>query len=76
MKELGIKSLNISNSDAELENDDVGKLRIYFGKDNINEIDNVKSEHSKRPITIKNKQVSKFSYTLALNDINSLRYSF
>jgi hypothetical protein len=39
MKELGITSLNISDSKAVLENDDVGIFRIIFGENDFNEID-------------------------------------
>jgi hypothetical protein len=60
MKELGITSLNISESKAVLKNDDVGMLRIFFGENDINEIDNVEVDSKRQSITIKNKQVSKF----------------
>jgi hypothetical protein len=74
MKELGITSLNISDSNAVLETDDVGVFRIVFKENDVNEIEEVDSK--RQSITIKNKKVSKFSFTLPLNNINSLRYSF
>ncbi|CAG8727170.1 6795_t:CDS:2 [Rhizophagus irregularis] len=39
MKELGITSLNISDSNAVLENDDVGIFQIIFEENDFNEID-------------------------------------
>lgn len=76
MKELGITSLNISDSNAVLENDDVGIIRIVLGENDFNEIEDV-VDSKRQSITIKNKKkVSKFSFTLPLNNINSLRYSF
>ena len=60
MKELGITSLNISDSNAVLENDDVGIFRIIFGKNDFNEIDEEEVDSKKQSITIKNKKVNNF----------------
>lgn len=59
MKELGITSLNICNSNAILENDDVGIFRILFGENDFNEIDE-EVDSKKQSITIKNKKVNNF----------------
>jgi len=57
MKELGITSLNISDSKAVLENDDVGTFRIIFGENDFNEIDEEEVDSKRQSITIKNKKV-------------------
>jgi|SRR5271154_1650532 hypothetical protein len=63
MSDLGITSLSISDSKAVLENDDVGVFRIFFRENDINEVDdNVEYSRTSSAITIKNKQVSKFSF--------------
>ena len=63
MKELGITSLNISDSNAVLENDDVRIFWIIFGENDFNEIDEEEVDSKRQSITIKNKKVSKFFYT-------------
>jgi hypothetical protein len=60
MKELEIRSLNISNSNATLENDDIGIFRILFGENDFNEIDEEEVDSKKQSITIKNKKVNNF----------------
>ncbi|GET56809.1 hypothetical protein GLOIN_2v1790357 [Rhizophagus irregularis DAOM 181602=DAOM 197198] len=56
MKELEIRSLNISNSNAILENNDIGIFQIHFGENDFNEIDEEEVDSKKQSITIKNKK--------------------
>ncbi|UZO28598.1 uncharacterized protein OCT59_022115 [Rhizophagus irregularis] len=62
MKELGITSLNISDSNAVLENDDVGIFQIIFEENDFNEIDEEEVDSKRQSITIKNKKVNNFLY--------------
>ncbi|CAB4487241.1 unnamed protein product [Rhizophagus irregularis] len=70
MKELEIRSLNISNSNAILENNDIGIFRIHFGENDFNEIDEEEVDSKKQSITIKNKKkplLSSPAITMARN---------
>ncbi|CAB4464974.1 unnamed protein product [Rhizophagus irregularis] len=70
MKELEIRSLNISNSNAILENNDIGIFRIHFGENDFNEIDEEEVDSKKQSITIKNKKkpfLSSLAITMARN---------